>query len=119
MEDGSQVKLRDISTIELGVETYNMIPRLTSVDSSGINSESETAAIIALYQAPGSNAVDLAEQVIVTPKGEKIDFEIAEYRKHRLINGLDDIGITLQHAEKIQQYEQRRKTEAPWLFQEI
>ena len=38
------------------------------------------------------------------------------FRKHCLLNGLDDIGLTLQHADKIKAYEERRKVEAPWLF---
>ncbi len=51
--DGSQIKLRDVATIDLGVETYNMISRLNG----------KTGAIIALYQAPGSNAVELAQSI--------------------------------------------------------
>ena len=52
--DGSQVKIGDIATVKLGVETYSMIPRL----------DGESCAIVALYQAPGSNAVELAQNII-------------------------------------------------------
>ena len=60
--------------------------------------------------------VDLAAQLITTKYGEKIPFEIEPTRKHRLLNGLDDIGLTLQHAGAIRAYEERRRQEAPWLF---
>lgn len=52
-------------------------------------------------------AVDLARQTIVTPSGKEISFEINEFRKHCLLNGLDDIGLTLQHENKITAYEDR------------
>lgn len=60
--------------------------------------------------------VDLAKQLITTKYGERIPFEIEPTRKHRLLNGLDDIGLTLQHADAIHAYEERRREEAPWLF---
>ena len=60
--------------------------------------------------------VDLAAQTISRPDGEVIGFEIDAFRKHRLLNGLDDIGLTLEHAEDIQAYEKKRQQEAPWLF---
>ena len=60
--------------------------------------------------------VDLQSQVITTPSGTVIDFEVDPFRKHCLLNGLDDIGLTLQHVDEIRTYEERRKQEAPWLF---
>ncbi|WP_018231063.1 3-isopropylmalate dehydratase small subunit [Thioalkalivibrio thiocyanodenitrificans] len=60
--------------------------------------------------------VDLAAQTVTTPSGEAFDFEVGEFHKHCLLNGLDDIGLTLQHADEIRAYEQRRRAEAPWLF---
>ncbi|WP_027859105.1 3-isopropylmalate dehydratase small subunit [Marinobacterium jannaschii] len=60
--------------------------------------------------------VDLERQLVVTPAGEEIAFEIDEFRKHCLLNGLDDIGLTLQHADDIRAYEDKRKQQAPWLF---
>ena len=63
--------------------------------------------------------VDLPSQTITTKFGEKIHFEIEPTRKHRLLNGLDDIGLTLQRAEDISAYEARRKKEAPWLFTDV
>lgn len=63
--------------------------------------------------------VDLPSQTITTKFGEKILFEIEPTRKHRLLNGLDDIGLTLQRAEEISAYEARRKKEAPWLFTDV
>ena len=61
-------------------------------------------------------SVDLESSVITTPQGKSIPFSIDEHHRHRLLNGLDDIGITLVHAEEIRQYEQSRKVAAPWLF---
>jgi 3-isopropylmalate/(R)-2-methylmalate dehydratase small subunit len=60
--------------------------------------------------------VDLEAQTITTPTGESIAFEVDAFRKHCLLNGLDDIGLTLQHTDDIKAYEERRKQEAPWLF---
>jgi 3-isopropylmalate/(R)-2-methylmalate dehydratase small subunit len=59
--------------------------------------------------------VDLEEQVVVRPNGERIPFEIDPFRKHLLLNGLDDIGQTLQHASSIDGYEQRLRAEKPWI----
>ena len=60
--------------------------------------------------------VDLDKQTVTTPSGEVLAFEVDGGRKHRLLNGLDDIGLTLLQADKIKAYEVRRKGEAPWLF---
>ncbi|BAE52872.1 3-isopropylmalate dehydratase small subunit [Paramagnetospirillum magneticum] len=66
----------------------------------------------------GSNAivtVDLARQVITGPDGGSISFEVDPFRKHCLLNGLDDIGLTLQREDKIAAFEESRKTSSPWL----
>ncbi|MFY9180470.1 MAG: 3-isopropylmalate dehydratase small subunit [Venatoribacter sp.] len=60
--------------------------------------------------------VDLAAQTITTPSGEVIGFEVDAFRKHCLLNGLDDIGLTLEDADAIRAYEEKRKQTAPWLF---
>jgi 3-isopropylmalate/(R)-2-methylmalate dehydratase small subunit len=60
--------------------------------------------------------IDLVAQTVTMPDGEVVGFQVDEFRKHCLINGLDDIGLTLQHAEEIRAYEARRRKEAPWLF---
>ena len=60
--------------------------------------------------------VDLPAQTITTPGGEVISFEVDSFRKHCLVNGLDDIGLTLQHADDIRAYEAKRRQSAPWLF---
>lgn len=60
--------------------------------------------------------LDLAAQTLTTPNGDVIAFEVDAFRKHRLLNGLDDIGLTLQHVDEIKAYEARRRVEAPWLF---
>ena len=60
--------------------------------------------------------VDLEHQVISKPDGGIIEFEVDAFRKHCLLNGLDDIGLTLQKADAIKAYENKRRNEAPWLF---
>jgi 3-isopropylmalate/(R)-2-methylmalate dehydratase small subunit len=60
--------------------------------------------------------IDLEAQTITTTSGETLGFEVEPFRKHCLLNGLDDIGLTLQQADRIRAYEQRRRQEAPWLF---
>jgi len=60
--------------------------------------------------------VDLQAQQVITPDGESYAFEVDEFRKHCLLNGLDDIGLTLQNEALIKQYESTRKVSAPWLF---
>ncbi|MFW5427049.1 MAG: 3-isopropylmalate dehydratase small subunit [Methylophagaceae bacterium] len=60
--------------------------------------------------------VDLDKQTISLPAGEAISFDIDPFKKHCLLNGLDDIGLTLQHADEIKEYEKTRKQQAPWLF---
>jgi 3-isopropylmalate/(R)-2-methylmalate dehydratase small subunit len=53
---------------------------------------------------------------VTTPSGNSFSFEIDAFRKHCLVNGFDDIGLTLQHVDEIRAFEARRKQEAPWLF---
>ncbi|PCJ87181.1 MAG: 3-isopropylmalate dehydratase small subunit [Thiotrichaceae bacterium] len=61
-------------------------------------------------------SIDLEKQT-VSVDGEKLaDFEIDDFRKHCMLNGLDDIALTLQHADEIKVYEENRKQTAPWLF---
>lgn len=67
--------------------------------------------------ALGPNAritIDLAEKVVIRPDGSKIPFEVDEFRRDCLLNGLDDIGLTLAHAPAIDAFESRRKTEQSW-----
>lgn len=61
-------------------------------------------------------SVDLALQIITLPSGVKIGFEVDDFRKYCLLNGLDDIGITLQSAEEIKGFEQQWKAVSPWYF---
>ena len=66
----------------------------------------------------GANAVldvDLEAQEIIRPSGEKVTFEIDEFRKHCLINGLDDLGLTMEKEENIDNFEKRRAAEQPWV----
>ena len=60
--------------------------------------------------------VDLTSQTITTPSGEVITFEVDEFRKHCLLNGLDDIELTLQDAADIRAFEDKAKVQSPWLF---
>ena len=60
--------------------------------------------------------VDLPAQTVITPSGQSFEFNVEEFRKYCLLNGLDDIGLTLRNVDKIKAYETRRKLEAPWMF---
>lgn len=74
-----------------------------------------------LFQATFNNEgyslnIDLASQTVTTPEGEKYSFEITEHRKHCLLNGLDEIGLTLAQADDIKAFEAKHKQKQPWLF---
>ena len=60
--------------------------------------------------------INLRDQQVVLPGGDSVAFEVDSFRKHCLLEGLDDIGLTLEHAETIKQYEQQRMQQQPWLF---
>ena len=60
--------------------------------------------------------IDLQSQTVITPSGESFGFEITPHRKHCLMNGLDEIGLTLQHADAIKTFEARHRLAQPWLF---
>jgi 3-isopropylmalate/(R)-2-methylmalate dehydratase small subunit len=69
--------------------------------------------------ALGANAkvtVDLKKQEITRPDGSTIQFDIDPFKKHCLLNGLDDIGLTLKKEKSIASFEQRHKAERPWLY---
>jgi 3-isopropylmalate/(R)-2-methylmalate dehydratase small subunit len=75
----------------------------------------------ALFEAVEANegyqlTIDLPIQSITTPSGQVIAFEVDAFRKHCLLNGLDDIGLTLQRAPEIKAYEDARKLSMPWMF---
>lgn len=77
-----------------------------------------------LYAGEGYNeeyemTVDLSKQTIQTPSGEIIPFEVDAFRKHCLLNGLDDIALTLESADAIRAYEQNWRKQSPWLFDVI
>jgi 3-isopropylmalate/(R)-2-methylmalate dehydratase small subunit len=79
------------------------------------------AEIEALFQqveaTPGYKlVVDLVAQAVIRPDGYGVPFEIDNFRKECLLNGWDDIGLTLRHAEKIREFEELRRISQPWLF---
>lgn len=61
-------------------------------------------------------AVDLEQQTVTTPGGESFSFDIDPFRKHCIMNGYDDIGLTLAHADEIKAFETKHKHAQPWLF---
>ncbi|MCC5812212.1 MAG: 3-isopropylmalate dehydratase small subunit [Ectothiorhodospiraceae bacterium] len=68
-------------------------------------------------QTPGYRlTIDLPAQTISKPDGGVIRFDIDSSSKHMLVEGLDEIGLTLQHADEIRAYEQQRRQQSPWLF---
>ena len=60
--------------------------------------------------------VDLVSQTIITDSAKEYNFELDEFRKDCLINGLDEIGLTLQHADLVKKYEEHRENRHPWVF---
>jgi len=81
----------------------------------------DDATVDRLFKAVAANegyelTIDLAQQKVITPDGEEIPFEVDAFRKHCLLNGLDDIGLTLQDADDIRAYEANRRQQSPWLF---
>ncbi|ARO87562.1 3-isopropylmalate dehydratase small subunit [Nitrosospira lacus] len=60
--------------------------------------------------------INLENQSVTTPGGESFFFDIDPFRKHSLLNGLDEIGLTLQHADKIKAFEAKHRAAQPWLF---
>ena len=60
--------------------------------------------------------VDLQQQIITTPDGVRYSFEVDAHRKHCLLNGLDDIGLTLQHVDEIKSFEAKHRAAQPWLY---
>ena len=74
----------------------------------------------AVLAFPGySLTVDLPRQVVVKPDGSEIAFEVQAFRKYCLVNGFDDIGLTLRHADKIKAFEAERLARMPWLDQRV
>ncbi|MDD2884560.1 MAG: 3-isopropylmalate dehydratase small subunit [Dechloromonas sp.] len=78
----------------------------------------EVAALFQQVEAtPGYTlVVDLAAQLVLRPDSHGIPFKIDPFRKECLLNGWDDIGLTLRHAEKIKVFEEKRRAQQPWLF---
>lgn len=60
--------------------------------------------------------VDLDAKTVTTPAGQSFGFEVDDFRRHCLLNGLDDIGVTLEDADLIKDFEANRRESAPWLF---
>ena len=82
------------------VEVDRLFEEVTSIDGYRLN-------------------VDVAAQTITTPSNQSFSFNLDAFRKHCLLNGLDEIGTTLEHADEIKAYEKRRMQDAPWLFQDF
>ena len=84
----------------------------------------EEKEIEELFRAAGDERgltarVDLVEQRIALPSGQSYTFDIDAYRRKNMLDGLDDIGLTLQHADDIRAFEARRVQEKPWLFRDL
>jgi len=69
------------------------------------------------FATPGYRLrIDLEAQTVTRPDGKTLKFDIDSFRKYCMLNGFDDIGLTLRHAGKIREYEAKRRSEQPWLF---
>ena len=81
----------------------------------------DSAVVDGLFAKAGGDqalqiSVDLQAQTLTLGDGETIPFEVDEFRKHCLLEGLDDIGLTLQHSDEIAAFERQRQEKAPWVF---
>jgi 3-isopropylmalate/(R)-2-methylmalate dehydratase small subunit len=81
----------------------------------------DAATVDLLFQECAANDgyrlnVNLEAQTVTTPGGESFGFDITPHRKHCLLNGLDEIGLTLNHADEIRAFEAKHKAAQPWLF---
>ena len=83
--------------------------------------ESQVARLFdEVFAFPGYQlTVDLERQVVVKPDGEELPFDVQPFRKYCLLNGFDDIGLTLRHADKIKAFEAERIATKPWLNNRI
>jgi 3-isopropylmalate/(R)-2-methylmalate dehydratase small subunit len=63
--------------------------------------------------------INLEQQMVITTTGESHYFEVGAVRKHRLLNGLDDIDLTLQHEDEIRQFEEQLRLTSPWLLNDL
>ncbi|MBB2485664.1 3-isopropylmalate dehydratase small subunit [Mitsuaria sp. WAJ17] len=83
--------------------------------------ESQVARLFdEVHAFPGYQlTVDLARQVVLKPDGSELPFDVQPFRKYCLLNGFDDIGLTLRHAEKIKAFEAERLLVKPWLGRRI
>lgn len=84
-------------------------------------SEAEIDSLFRMVTAtPGFTlSVDLEKQAVSAGADQSFSFEVDAGLKHRLLNGLDDIGITLEHSAEIRAYEEQRRRDTPWLFDEL
>ena len=83
-----------------------------------VMTEAQVDRLFAECQAfPGFRlTIDLAQQTVTAPGGEAMHFDIDGFRKDCLLHGLDEIALTLRHADKIRAYEERRRRSEPWIF---
>ncbi len=84
----------------------------------------DEAIVESLFAATYANegytlSIDLEKQCVQTPEGQSYAFEIDAFRKHCLMNGYDDIGLTLKESDKIKSYENKLKQQSPWLFDAV
>lgn len=82
------------------------------LDAAQVSTLFDEVAAIERYRL----TIDLESQTITRPNGERWSFQVDAFRRTCLLEGLDDIGLTLQHADDIRAYEQRRRADAPWLY---
>ena len=79
-----------------------------------------SALFDAVLAFPGyALTIDLERQRVIKPDGEEFTFEVQAFRRYCLLNGLDDIGLTLRHSDRIRQFEAQRLVEKPWLAKSL
>lgn len=82
-----------------------------------LDADKVSELFVEVFAHPGYQlTVDLESHQIIKPSGATIGFEVDAFRRHCLLNGLDDIGLTLQHQSDIEAFEAKHKAQNPWLF---
>ena len=87
-----------------------------------ITLDHQTVARLMTEAGKGANAtftVDLEQMEIILPTGERISFAVEQFRRHCLLHGLDDIGLTLEQQDRIASFEQNRQITSPWLARAV
>ena len=104
------------ASVSVATQPVSLLSTITNGESSIVESVLAVRSVLVGADPDAQVVVDLPAQQVKLPDGRSFAFAINPHHKHNLVNGLDEIGLTLQKAEAIRAYEAKRRVEAPWLF---